>query len=84
IPYQDLFSPALVSLVHADQAVDVSRGPVYLAISTKVLQSNPEVVSRFFEILKPESMVGYCFFVFDVTNSRPAYEWMAEVYAATG
>lgn len=82
--YQDLFSPALVSREQNQGLLLAGATPVYVVVGTKVLQSYPQAVGWFFEHMEPVTLVGNCFFVFDVTETPEAFKWMERVYVEVG
>jgi len=83
MPYQDLFSPALVSREHVDDPVPPRAPQVLLAVGTKVLQSEPRFFGWLAKNRRPAAVIGGCFFIYDISNDPEAFRWMAAVYLGT-
>jgi len=81
--YQDLYSPALVSREYQGEFLPGDGKPLYLAVATKVLQSEPEIFQWLGEHLEPLTIVSSSFFIYDVTTHPDALRWIGHVYAAT-
>jgi hypothetical protein len=83
IRFQDLFSPALY--IHEDQGdrIGADPRPVWIALSTKVLQTEPAAVDWLRDHIEAQAMVGSSFFIYDVTRRPDAYRWAGELYAGT-
>jgi len=80
IRYQDLASPALVSREYTGERIDPKSSAIYLAVGTKVLQSEPQRFGWLLNHLQPKTMVDSCFLVYDVTRNVEAYRWMGYLY----
>jgi 4-amino-4-deoxy-L-arabinose transferase-like glycosyltransferase len=83
LAYQDLFSPAVVSGEFRGETIPSDGQSIYLALATKVIQSEPEAMDWALKNLKSQAMPGYCFLVYDITREAEAYRWMAGLYEAT-
>lgn len=84
IYYQDLLSPALVSRKQRNRLLPIEGTKVYLAIGTKVLQIDPDVVHWLTETLSPIKIVDACFVVYDVSSNADIFQRMAHLYRQTG
>jgi hypothetical protein len=82
--YQDLLSPALVSRGRKNRLLPLEGQRVYLAISTKVLQVEPEALQWLTGSLSPKKMVDACFFIFDISMEAGIFQRMARIYRQTG
>jgi len=84
ILYQDLLSPALVSRGRKNRLLPVEGGRVYLAISTKVFQIEPDGLRWLVGSLTPKRIVDACYFVYDISNEADLFQRMATLYRRTG
>ncbi len=83
IRYQDLFSPALITQTYRGEILSAEEKPVYLVIGSKVIQSEAETFAWILSDRKPVAIIDGCFFVFDVTQDRDVFRWMADLYRMT-
>lgn len=84
ISYQDFFSPGLVTAERADWLIPLPAEKILFVVSTKVLQSYPEIFGPLFQIASPQDFVGFGFFVFDFSDNSKVYQWMGEIYTVMG
>ena len=84
ISYQDLLSPALATRERKDFLYPDEDRPRYLAVGTKVLQSEPRFFSWLSTSMTPKTVVGQTFLVYDVSHNADAFGWMSEIYRFTG
>jgi len=83
LQYQDLASPALVTAEYQGKPISLNQKPIYLAVATKTLQSEPVLFGWLVQNLRPEAMVSDCFLIYDVTADPEAFRWMADIYRVT-
>jgi hypothetical protein len=83
LQFQDLFSPALYIRATRGEIIPNDSKPTWVAISTKVLQTEPQAMAWFGEHLPRRAIVGGCFLIYDITLRPDAYRWVAELYAQT-
>ena len=81
--YQDVFSPALVSSEYQGERFRPASRPVYLAVGTKVIQSEPGAFAWLREHVPLKTMVGSCFLIYDITRNAEAFRWLGYLYLAT-
>lgn len=84
LKYQDLLSPALVSRDRKNRLLPLEEKKIYLAISSKVLQIEPEAMRWLVGTLPPKSLVDSCFFVYDLSKAPDVFLRMAHLYQQTG
>ncbi|MBI4396627.1 MAG: glycosyltransferase family 39 protein [Elusimicrobia bacterium] len=82
IKYQDLMSPAVVSREFEGEMIPDDSQAVFLAVGTKVLQSEVRLFSWCKEHLTPMENVDSCFLVYDVSRNAEAFRWMSHVYVS--
>ncbi len=83
LDYTDVFCPALVQREYAGKMLDVGDAPVYLAIGTKILQTEASSFAWTQQNLKPKALISSCFFVYDITKNPEAFRWLGYLYLAT-
>jgi len=84
IQYQDLLSPALVTRERRDAPLSLDTKKIYLAVGTKVLQSEPLYFDWLLNNEEPMAVAGQTFFVYDISNKPKAFNWMEGIYRETG
>ncbi len=84
ISYQDLLSPALATRERKDFLYLDADRPRFLAVGTKVLQSEPRFLAWVSKAMTPKTVVGQTFLVYDVSRNADAFAWMGEIYRLTG
>lgn len=84
LTFQDLFSPALMSRYNRSAPIGSGNGSVFVALATKVVQSEPALAQWIISQRKPIAQVDPCFLVYDITSDADAYRWLATIYRETG
>jgi 4-amino-4-deoxy-L-arabinose transferase-like glycosyltransferase len=80
--YQDFMSPALVTRESQGTLLTDVSGPLWMAVSTKVIQTEPAgrwIFQNFSPVARPDP----CFFIYDIGRDPQALRWVAGVYAST-
>jgi hypothetical protein len=83
IRFQDLLSPALFIRETRGELIGSDERPVWIALGTKVLQTEPRYMSWLQQNVKPQAIVGSTFLIYDVTRLPEAFRWLGTLYADT-
>ena len=81
--FQDLLSPALYVRETQGTLIGTDSRPVWIALSTKVLQTEPASFGWLRKNMAPQAMIDSCFFIYDVTRNPEAFRWLGFFYAET-
>ena len=84
LAYQDLLSPALVTRQRRDRLVLPANGPVWIAVGTKVLQTNPEAFGPLRAAPPAKRLSSGTALVYDGGGRPEVFRWLAAIYEATG
>jgi len=84
IQYQDVFCPAVISGEYRGEVFPAWPGRMILAISSKVIQSEPGAFEWLMKNRRPQFSAGPTFLIFDLTQDGQARAWLADFYRQTG
>jgi hypothetical protein len=83
IHYQDVISPALVTGVYRGEVFPAWLDGIWLAVGTKVAQSEPDLFGWLLKNRRPAKVAGYTFLLYDLTNDSDALGWLKAIYRVT-
>jgi len=83
IEYQDLLSPALITHLYRGEIFADWTGPRYVAIGTKVLQSEPRWLAAWEGKTPTATIAGGTFEIYDITREPESWIWLARFYTVT-